>query len=493
MKKILKPLMLLGLFLVSSCETSLDSINTNPNDPESVHPKLLLTNISKEAFQVESDNMYASRMLIATDGENEYQYLKWNSASFEAYPSALLNVWRMIKEAENVQNENYQAIGLFFRAYYFFDLTMKFGAIPYHEAVGGESGITQPRYDSQEEVLVGILKELEEANQLINPEDIIENDIIFNGDYMKWKKLINSFRLKVLISLSHKTTVGDYNVKQEFQSIAQSQPLMESIEDNGELKFVDAAGSRYTKFNDSGYGSSLYMADYFINLFKERKDPRLFSFAEQTTSAQEQGKSIKDFTSYNGGNPISPYSDNAQLVADKNISKVNERYYKDPTNEASKILGYSELQFILAEAAVRGWVATPAKEHYEKAIKANFEFYQKYVKKAADYFSGFDVEAYLATPLVAFNSGDTQQQQLEKVLTQKFMTMFHQSQWTSYRDYLRTGFPKLPLQEDTTAPFRFRYPQSEYDYNRQNLQAALKMQFGSESEDNIHDKTWWLK
>jgi hypothetical protein len=43
---------------------------------------------------------------------------------------------------------------------------------------------------------------------------------------------------------------------------------MTSIADNGELKFADAADSRYTMFNNSGYGSSLYMADYFINFLK---------------------------------------------------------------------------------------------------------------------------------------------------------------------------------------------------------------------------------
>jgi hypothetical protein len=29
--------------------------------------------------------MYASRMMIGTDGENKYQYMKWNDASFEVY------------------------------------------------------------------------------------------------------------------------------------------------------------------------------------------------------------------------------------------------------------------------------------------------------------------------------------------------------------------------------------------------------------------------
>ncbi|UZT96014.1 SusD/RagB family nutrient-binding outer membrane lipoprotein [Chryseobacterium fluminis] len=491
MKNSIKLLFVIGLFTLTSCESNLDTINENPNDQASIDPKFLLTYVSKSAFQVNGDNMYASRMMIGTDGENTYQYMKWNDASFDVYTSGLLNTVKMMQEAEKINNKNYQAIGKFYRAFYFFNLSLKFGSIPYSEAVKGESGITQPKYDSQETVMAGILSELKEANDLINSNDKIEGDIIYNGDATKWKKLINSFRLKILITLSKKATVGNYTVATEFASIAGSQTLMSSVTDNGELKFADAADSRYTMFNNSGYGSSLYMADYFINLFKAREDPRLFTFAAQTTAAKEAGKPITDFSGYNGGNPTSPYSDNAALVASKNISKVNDRFYKDATNEPSSVLSYSELEFILAEAAARGWISGSAKTHYDNAVKASFTFYQTYVKNSNQYFTGFDVNQYLTKSLVLYDNSASLPIQLEKIMTQKYMTMFHQSQWTSYYDYLRTGYPNYPLQTGVAAPVRFRYPQAEYNYNSVNLQAALTAQYGG--NDNINSKPWWLQ
>lgn len=491
MKNSIKSLFFVGLLALTSCETNLDTINENPNDQANIDPKFLLTYVSKSAFQVNGDNMYASRMMIGTDGENTYQYMKWNDASFDVYTSGLLNTVKMMQEAEKINNKNYLAIGKFYRAYYFYNLSLKFGSIPYSEAVKGESGITQPKYDSQETVMAGILGELKEANDLINSNDKIEGDIIYNGDATKWKKLINSFRLKILISLSKKATVGSYTIATEFASIAGSQTLMSSITDNGELKFADAADSRYTMFNNSGYGSSLYMADYFINFFKAREDPRLFTFAAQTTAAKEAGKPITDFTGYNGGNPTSPYSDNAALVAAKNISKVNDRFYKDATNEPSSVLSYSELEFILAEATARGWISGSAKAHYDNAIKASFTFYQTYVKNPNQYFGGFDVNQYLTKSLVLYDNSAPLATQLEKIMTQKYMTMFHQSQWTSYYDYLRTGYPNYPLQTGVSAPLRFRYPQAEYNYNSANLQAALAAQYGG--NDNINSKPWWLQ
>ncbi|AKK72243.1 hypothetical protein OK18_05950 [Chryseobacterium gallinarum] len=491
MKNIIKSLIVIGAFTFTSCESNLDKINENPNDQSSIHPRSLLTYVSMNTFQVNGDNMYASRMMIGTDGENIYQYMKWNDASFEVHTKGLLNTVKMMQEAEKINNKNYIAIGKFLRAYQFFNISLKVGSAPYSEAVKGESGITQPKYDSQEAIMSGILSELKEANDLINSNDKIEGDIIYNGDASKWKKLINSFRLKILMTLSRKSTVGSYTIASEFAAIAGSQPLMTSITDNGELKFADAADSRYTMFNNSGYGSSLYMADYFINLFKERKDPRLFTFAAQTTGAKEAGKAITDFTAYNGGNPISSYSDNAALITAKNISKVNDRFYKDPTNEPSSILSYPELEFILAEATARGWISGSAKAHYDNAIRASFSFYQTYVKNPGQYFAGFDVNQYLTTPLVMYDNSAPLQVQLERIITQKYMTMFHQSQWTSYYDYLRTGFPDYPLQNGVSAPFRFRYPQSEYNYNGSNVKAALAAQYGG--NDNINAKPWWLQ
>jgi hypothetical protein len=47
------------------------------------------------------------------------------------------------------------------------------------------------------------------------------------------------------------------------------------------------------------------MSDTFIQYFKDRKDPRIFTFAEQTTSERKESCAT-DYNAYQGGNPISP-------------------------------------------------------------------------------------------------------------------------------------------------------------------------------------------
>lgn len=472
-----------------SCESDLDEVNTNPNDPSHVSPALLLTNISRTTFQAAGkDPLFASRMIILTSGENVYQYFKWNQGSFSRY-STLMQAEKMIEESELTKNNNYVAIAKFFKAYHFYNLTVMFGEIPYTEALKGESSqVFNPKYDSQEAVFAGILTELEEANKLINSNDAISGDIIYNGNTTKWKKLINAFRLRVLMTLSNKGTVNGASVASQFATIVQNENLMTSIDDNAQLVFFDRLDNRYTSFNDSDYGSSIYMSNSFIDLFQERNDPRLFSFAERTGQASSNGLAVTDFNGYNGGDPIVPYANNEALVQQQNISKVNQRFYRDAINEPHSILSYSEQELMLAEAAARGWISTDAKNHYENSIKASFEFYSRNSPNASTYFEGFNVDNYLTQNLVNFNLATDLNAKLELIMIQRYLTAFHQQGWGFFFDYLRTGYPNLPIQSGTAKPYRFLYPTSEYNNNTANLQESLTRQFNG--NDNISSKSW---
>ena len=82
----------------------------------------------------------------------------------------------------------YQALAHFFRANYFYQLALDFGSIPYTDALKAETDANyQPAYDSQEVVLAGILKELEEADKMLEGSDeIISGDNIYNGTKENW-------------------------------------------------------------------------------------------------------------------------------------------------------------------------------------------------------------------------------------------------------------------------------------------------------------------
>lgn len=480
------------MFTFISCE-SLEELGENPNNVSESHPQLLLTKIQWDAFQVEGTSpLFASRMLVQTDGEQPEQFYTWSRAGFGDY-NRLRDITKMMEEAQRIENPSYQALAKFFRALYFYDLTLTFGDIPYSDALKGETQeIYTPAYDTQKDVFMGILDELEEANNIIVTDDIIEGDIIYNGNAMQWKKLINSFRLKILMSISNQENDGDLNIVSTFSDIVANQPILESVADNGQLVFFDQLGSRYTEFNNSGYGSARYMDSTFIQKLIDRKDPRLFIYSDQTKNAKETGLPVDDFNAYEGGNPIAPYNDVNIKAAEGKVSKVDLRYTTDPTNEPHVVLGYPEVQFILAEAAVRGWINADAKAHYENGVKASFQFYNAYAENYASYVNESAADAYLQEDLVNFDNAGTNEEKIHRIITQKYLQSFLQGGWTPYFEHLRTGHPSFLTLAGTTPPTRWMYPNDEYQLNSQNVSEAIKRQFG-EGNDNTMQVTWWLK
>lgn len=487
MKRIL--LLALSVWMCISCG-NLEEMNIDPNNATQTHPKLLLTQISMSAFKRGTDGMYATKKVIQADGESADQYYKWTRGSFGYYDN-LRNVQKMAEEAERVNAPVYTALAKFFRAYYFYELTLRFGDIPYSQALLGETeGVYSPEYDAQEDVFSGILTELKEADEILaNDASIIDGDIIYKGSGTQWRKLINSFRLKVLMTLSNHATVGSLNIVSEFNSIATSLPLIESLSDNGQLVYLDQQGNRYPQFNAqwSGY----YMDDTFIQRMRERQDPRLFIFSAQTNKGKTAGKAINDFSSYEGGDPAAPYSAAIDKVSAGTISPINDRFRTDPIVEPTMLMGYAELQQILAEAVVRGWIVGNAQTYYENGVRASFSFYEANAKNYAKYLDNAAVGNYLLQPLVDFTQATTTEQKIERIIMQKYLVTFYQGNWDSFFEQLRTGYPDFKRPAGTEIPKRWMYPQGEYDNNSVNVAKAITRQFGA-NNDKTNLPSWWM-
>ncbi|MDR3367239.1 MAG: SusD/RagB family nutrient-binding outer membrane lipoprotein [Prevotellaceae bacterium] len=478
---------------LTACE-DFETINESPNNPREAHPQLLLTQIEWDAFRSYQGTgpLYTNKMLVQTDGENSNQYYKWTRSGFSFL--SIRNIQKMMEEAERIDEKSYVALGKFFRAYHFYSMALQFGDIPYSEALKGEAAeVYTPAYDSQKAVFMGILSELEEADDLLEKENtIIRGDIIYGGSTDKWRRLVNAFRLKVLLSLSQKESDAELNVKSRFAAIVQSEPLMRDFEDNGQLTYLNQEGNRYPEFNSSSYGSGMYIDSTFIRRLQEHSDPRLFVFCTQTKEAKEAGKALDDFTAYEGGDPAAPYGTVNEKATQGKVSKVLERYHQDPTNEPSVLLGYSEQQLILAEAAVRGWIAGDANAYYQNGVKASFKFYETYAKGLGQFVSEAKAEEYLGNPVNDLSLKAADAEKIEAIILQKYFQSFLQGKWTPFFDALRTGYPEYRRPAGVKLPFRWMYPQSEYSYNAKNVAEAIKNQFG-EGNDKIDQKTWWLK
>lgn len=478
-------LFLLLSLLVSSCK-DFEELQLDPNRAVEAQPGLLLTGIEVAVFnQVSLTPAVAARYAVFTDGTDPVQYYGWQRGSYEQYGN-IRQVVKMEQEALRLGRENYVALAKFFRSYIFINLTQQFGDIPYREAMQGNANNFTPVYDRQEDIYADVLAQLEEANGLLSPaKGAITGDVIYGGDILKWKKLINSFRLRVLMSLSAKEGNTRLNVKEQFRQIVGNPaqyPLISANSDNAALPFYDRDGNRYPYFNNNSIKTAYYLDESFVNLLKERQDPRLFSFAAPEFRAVGAGLNPADFNAYGGLTGDASLARNIVRLNAGEGSPFNERFYNQPVNEPSLVLSYAEVEFTLAEAMQRGWITGDPAVHYRNGIRASMKYYG--VADAA-------IDQYLTGPKVVFDPA----RGIEMIATQKYLAFFMNSGWESFFNQRRTGFPLFSADGDGVinkgqVPKRWMYPESELNLNEANVREAINRQFPQ--GDDINGVMWLL-
>ena len=486
------------ILLVSSC-TNFDQLANDPNKATSVPPSMLLTevlrvmnNVGDEGpwSQAQRDNQFWA---ISFDYYGNQDY-NWGSAAFRY--TTLSNVEAMEKEAANLDTKNkYGALAKFFKAYFFDYMTKRMGDIPMSEALKANSleKITEPKYDSQKDVYIQILSLLEEANTQITlaQKEVgtgnIGGDFLFKGDLSKWQKTINSFRLRVLIGLSKKT--AELDVINQFNQIVSNPskyPLMAGMSDNMARNFSDENGNQYP-INPSNYGFNRnrdIMGGTYLNILKQNNDPRIYKVADpaQFYFNANDPLNLNAYIAANSGDDQGAM----QVASDQGkLSYPSEkRYYSNYTGEDYILIGYSEQQFAIAEAINRGWVAGDAAAYYNQGIRASMEFYS---------VSSSDIDTFLASSNIVYNGNNTLG--LAQILNQKYVAFFQNSERESYFNSRRTGIPVFNVgpanNNGGKIPSRWKYPQSEFETNKANVNAALTSQYGG--SDDINAKMWLLK
>lgn len=470
---------LFGSFIFSSCRKH-DYFQVNPNSPSIATPALLLTNICQTTFgYFLMDDYYASRHMTYYERPNSFVNYNWAAGNYDAY-DILRQVQDMDSLARISGQKNYQGIAHFFRAYHFSQLTEKFGDIPYSSALKALENNVKPAYDRQEDVYAALLGELEEANSLIaDGNGEVLGDIIYDGDVMKWKKLVNALRLRLLIHLSKKESNTNLNIKQQFQTVVadpSKYPLMESVGDNAQLVFnTTAITNYYPLYQNNSVPSLAALEKGFVKILKDRSDPRLFRIAEPVTN-----QPANSFSSYEGVDAGATISD--QNNASPGASKIARRYINDQVNEPLISLSYAEQEFIIAEAIARGWITGDAATHYNNGITASMLFYG---------IPQSEITTYLGNAAVIYNPANA----IEMIITQKYISFFLNSGWEAFFEHLRTGFPSFSTgpgtQNGGLVPKRYQYPAQEYSYNEDNVTAAVQSQYGG--DDSINGTMWVLQ
>ena len=501
--------LLLGCFF-SSCK-KFSYYQINPNLPTQADPSLLLPNVEQIFFSTISvEDDFSCRYLVNTYDQDNSQYYGWTRGSFNY--NNLSQVIKMEQEAARVNSPNYKYLGKFFSSYFIVGTTQMFGDVPYSQAEQSllnnnfSAAALHPVYDKQKAIYLQVLNDLQTASDSLSVAGgVINNDLIYGGSITQWKKAINSYYLRVLMSLSLHANDADLNIVQRFNNIISNPtkyPLFASNADNAQLQYYDVVGSRYPYYEDANSKIYYLMDNSFVQLLQGLNDPRLFVYAAPNPAATAAGLAPTNFNGYSGLQGSATFGVNSLQQSLGNGSQFNTRYYYEPTNEPSVLMSYAELQFLLSEAVVRGWISGNANSYYIAGITASMQFsdYNFTTAQGVPYtgqlYADNDIQTYVSQPAIQLKAGT----EIQQIITQKYISMFMNTGLEPFFENLRTGFPVFEVAGAgiinqvngvNAVPKRWMYPIDEVGNNTTNVNNAIKSQYPG--GDNINGVMWLLQ
>ncbi|MDQ2656145.1 MAG: SusD/RagB family nutrient-binding outer membrane lipoprotein [Bacteroidota bacterium] len=544
-KKVFIFLAALCSFLLS-CE-DLSETNLNPNGiiADNVHPNLVLPTVLTEAARIYVNLGYQDIAGVVQhtqkdawfEGHNDYDWA--GGQDWAGYYSVLRNNDLVYERAVEMKLEFHQGVALVMNSFMFGLVADLWGDAPYTNALKGESGKlsdVKPSFDSQETIYNGILANLETANTLLskneNEYDGIEGDadVFFDGDPEAWRRFANSLALRYYMRISAKSAdVAKAGIEKIVGNPSQY-PIITSSDEDVTMGFPgtspDTSWPASTAFDpsESNY-KRIKMAATLVEALQTKNDPRLAVWASKVqmplvvdaglppgTDKKENGKRYlsPDKLIDSNGNPIAydtdpeyvglptglvgPSAYNLNETPGQTSNNLHVSYlnpiYKASSGELLKarLISAAEVHFILAEAAVKGWAAGDAEEHYEEGVRASLETW-----KVDD-----DYATYIAEPEVIFPAAGTDAEKLEQIIEQKWI-----ASWTAateaWFDFRRTGLPTLtagPHGQRGVLPVRFYYAQNELMLNSDNAGAAVQgLEVTSYSQADGNNSAWskpWL-
>ncbi len=526
-----------GLLFVSSCQKGdlVDSPNV-ANAGGLIPPSLLLNHITATLVR-NGEEPFGDAYKYSQHFLSNYTYYRGTNYYNWTTTNQTYDILKYAIELEkqstaqlNRSNNYYFALAQFFRAYSAIWLSQRVGDIPMTQA--GDINNLTPKYDTQHDVYKNSLALLDNANTILNglftstnptlkldPNKTLDaTGDIFGLTGMQWQKLINTYTLRVLISLSKRAVDNaDLNIITKFNTILSNPaqyPIMTGNGDNVLYKY-NVAFNSYPIFarGNNPYNNYANVGKVFLDITTANQDPRTFIAATPAPAQIKAGKTVSDFTAYVGADIL--LTQDALLTNSGNgmYSFTNyNRYYTDKGGANAEpyiFLGYPEMCFNIAEAINRGWITTPAipsATWYTNGIKASLAYYG--LTDGQTLTVGDLGGKTIGTTTINFNNfltnanvvyaGDNATG-LAQILTQKYVAMWQNSGFEAYYNFRRTGIPALAQGGSGGAlstpgnliPRRWQYPSDEASANSANYKASLQTQFGG--TDDTSKDTWLTK
>ena len=302
------------------------------------------------------------------------------------------------------------------------------------------------------------------------------------SDLSVWIRFANSLKLRMAI---HMSKVEPATAKQWAEEAVAGGVIENTTDEIGLFPYL--FGVSHPLIEIMGW-NDIVMGASFINLLQNLDHPYMKYLFTKNSIALEKSKQAVSGTSASAVTPkgsvyvgmrngVTP---GIGQTADANpyvgYSMLDRTYFAE-CNPPLYLMKMSEVCFLRAEGALRGWnMGGTAQSFYEQGIRTAYledrnSPIKEYVNYIDDYLNvdapkgiayvdpqGLTPDMPSVTKIgVKWNEGDSKETKLEKIITQKYIASFPYS-YESWVDLRRTGYPKLfpilhPEHSDGTIKF----------------------------------------
>ena len=360
------------------------------------------------------------------------------------------------------------------------------GNVPYTEANSGVDGIFFPKYDDQELIYKDMLAKLETAANTIGtgPDEVGNADLIFGGDFDKWKKFANSLMLRLAMRISN----VDPATAQEYVQKALAGGVMESNED---MAWLQMAAGPSQWFNQNGisramipddWGANNMLSKTLVDWLKDRNDPRLMIYSGGI--GIWGGPYITDYDAQKGmpngfdAETIREFEGTTETIdRELTYSRLNPAMLD--VDDPFIFMTYAEVEFLQAEAILKGWASGSAEEHFNAGVRGSMQQWTIFDESLS--VTDAEVDAYLAA-----NPFDGTEEMIgEHHWAANFMQWYE-----AYSNWRRTGFPQLtPVNYpgNVSGGQIFR----RIEYFSIEVASNPNLQEGGTLPDDVMTRMWW--
>jgi len=488
MKKIYLILIVL-ISAVSGCTDQFADFNTDKKNPANVPGESLFSNAQKELSDyVNNTNVNINIFKLMSQYWTETTYidetnydLVTRNISTNIYlrlylriltdlkeSSKLISATQVVSSQEAVKQNKLEIIELI-NVYTYTQLVDVFGDVPYSQALDVNN--VYPKYDDAATIYKDLFARLDAALAKLdaNSESFGSADLYYGGDVASWIKFGNSLKIRMGITVADASDAALHATSKAAVESGSSN-CFASNADDCTLKYLTSSPNYNQLYVDlvATGRHDFVAANTIVDAMNSLNDPRLSSYFTQADTSTVAGV-VK--LAYLGGpfgylNSFSQSSHIADAIQKPDFPGI--------------MLTYTEVQFYLAEAKERGYnVSNTAEQYYDEGIKSSFAFWGT---------SG--VDAYLATPAVAYTTATGTWKQ--KIGTQSWIANYTRG-LEGYTTWRRLDYPIFNIPSMKTSyseiPVRFTYPVNEQTLNDVNYKAASAAIGG----DLVTTKLFWDK